>query len=80
MVEDFSPPASNQVFQIREMQYLLRSSDRYTFMDKDTYAQYEVSASQIGNQVKFLMEGLHGIKVTFWKKTLIGIELPDKVV
>ena len=80
MIEDFSPPpASNQAFQVREMQYLFRSGDNYTLMCKENYEQIEVPAGHLGNLAGFLKEGLDGIRCTVSDGRVIAIHLPDKV-
>ena len=40
------------------MQYLYTMNDIYYFMNMDSYEQLELSASQIGDQAKFLKETL----------------------
>ena len=39
----------------KNAQYLYGEGDLEVFMDMDTYEQYEVSADQLGDDVKFLM-------------------------
>ena len=40
------------------MQYLYSAGDNYVFMNNDTYEQVEISAKTLGDQVKFIKEGL----------------------
>ena len=62
-----------------DMQYLFKSGDAYTLMDKTSYEQIEVSAEQIGDAVEFLKESLDGIQVLKFDGRVIGIELPNTV-
>src|SRR5699024_10951952 len=60
-------------------QYLYGEGDTYTFMDTDTYDQYEVSADQLGDDVKFLMPNIM-VDMDFTDDNkIIGIELPSTV-
>ena len=60
----------------KKAQYLYGEGDTYTFMDTDTYDQYEVSADQLGDDVKFLMPNIM-VDMDFTDDNkIIGIELP----
>lgn len=60
------------------MQYLYNSGNTYTFMNMETYEQIELSKDQIGDDVKFLKEGID-VVVTFFEGELLGIVLPEKI-
>ena len=60
------------------MQYLYSSGDVYNFMNMTTYEQIELTKDQIGDEVKFLKEGLD-VDLTFYEGELIGVTLPDKI-
>ncbi len=60
------------------MQYLYSMGDSYVFMNNETYEQLEVPASKLGDQIKFLKEGLE-ITITMYEGEIIGITLPEKV-
>ena len=63
----------------KKAQYLYGEGDTYTFMDTDTYDQYEVSADQLGDDVKFLMPNIM-VDMDFTDDNkIIGIELPSTV-
>lgn len=61
-----------------EMQFLYASGDVYNFMNMETYEQSELTAAQIGEEVKFLKDGLN-VYITFFQGEMLGIELPDKI-
>ena len=60
------------------MQFLYNSADKYTFMNMETYEQIELSKDQIGDDAKFLKEGID-VTVTFFEGELLGIVLPEKI-
>jgi elongation factor P len=62
----------------REMQYLYRAGEQFTFMDTENYEQISFSEEQLGEAVKFLKENMM-ISVVLHNGTTIGIELPNFV-
>lgn len=63
----------------RAVQFLYKEDDRYTFMDNENYNQYELGSEQIGDQVKWLSDGLEGIFTLIVDDLAIAIELPPSV-
>lgn len=60
-------------------QYLYGEGDIYTFMDTETYEQYEISKDQLGDDVKFLIPNIN-VDLEFTEEgELIGIILPATV-
>lgn len=64
--------------QRKPMQYLYQAGDAYSFMDMNTYEQVELSASQIGDELKYLKENLT-VDLIYFGEELIGINLPEKI-
>ena len=62
----------------RNMQYLYNSGETYNFMNMETYEQIELSKDQIGDDAKFLKEGIN-VDITFYEGEMLGISLPDKI-
>jgi len=62
----------------RTMQYLYNDGDLYYFMDKENYEQLPLNASQLGNTLNYLKEGM-SLEVASYKDELIGVELPITV-
>ena len=62
----------------QSMQYLYSSGDTYNFMNMETYEQIEISKQQLGEDIKFLKEGLN-VNITFYQGEMLGIELPEKI-
>ena len=47
-------------------------------MNNETYEQFEVEAKTLGDNIKFIKEGLD-ITIDFYEGEIIGISLPEKV-
>lgn len=62
----------------KPMQFLYESGDSYNFMNMETYEQMDLSAEQLGDETKFLKEGLN-VDLSFYQGELLGVLLPDKV-
>lgn len=60
------------------VQFLYSSGDAYTFMNNETYEQFEVDTKVLGNNINFIKEGLD-ITIDFYEGEIIGITLPEKV-
>lgn len=61
-----------------KVNYLYRSGEELNFMDNNTYEQFTVPATLLGDQVGFLKEGQE-IDVLYYNDKAINIELPKKV-
>ena len=62
----------------KDMEYLYTDGDLYYFMDPETYEQMPVSASQIGDALKFVKENMQ-VKILSFKGNIFGIEPPNFV-
>jgi elongation factor P len=62
-----------------DMQYLYRNGDNYVFMDPDTFEQPEVPAELVGDNAKWLKDGLI-CKMTFFNDKAIAVEPPKQMV
>lgn len=60
------------------MQYLYSTGNTCNFMNMDTYDQIELGKDQIGDNARFLKDGIN-VDLTFFKGELLGISLPDKI-
>ena len=60
------------------IQFLYQAGDNYVFMNNETYEQVEISSKTLGDQVKFIKEGLD-ITVDYYEGEILGITLPEKV-
>jgi len=59
----------------RSMQYLYSDADLYYFMDEENFEQMPLSASQLGDALNYLKEGI-SLQVSSYKGELVGVELP----
>lgn len=62
----------------KPMQFLYASGDSYNFMNMETYEQIDLTSTQLGEDAKFLKEGLN-VDLSFYQGELLGVMLPDKV-
>jgi len=62
----------------RQMQYLYNDGDLYYFMDEENFEQMPLTASQMGDALNYLKEGL-SVEVSSYKGEVLGIELPITV-
>ena len=60
------------------MQYLYNNGSFYSFMDKNNYETVEVSADLLGEDVKFLKEGLD-VVVAMFEGNAVAMQLPKKI-
>ena len=56
----------------QSMQYLYSTGDVYNFMNMETYEQIEISKQQLGDDAKYLKEGLN-VNITFYQGEMLGI-------
>ncbi|ARV61725.1 elongation factor P [Nostocales cyanobacterium HT-58-2] len=61
------------------MQHTYKDAEEYVFMDMETYEEGRLSASQIGDRVKYLKEGME-VNVVRWDDQVLEVELPNSVV
>lgn len=61
--------------EFRGTQYLYNDGDLYHFMDEESFEQLPLSASQLGDAVNYLKEGM-SLQYSSYKGELVGVELP----
>lgn len=64
----------------RAVQYLYQQDGVYTFMDVESFEQFELNASQVEQQIPYLVEDMEGIDAMLTDGRVIAIKLPPKVV
>lgn len=62
----------------RRMQYLFHDTTGYTFMDQDTYDQVTMSDDAVGENGKYLRDGME-VNVTTHEGVPLALELPRKM-
>jgi len=62
----------------REMQFLYKMDDEYTFMDTESFEQMVLMAADLGNNTNYLIDNMN-IEVLVFDEKVIGIELPNVV-
>ena len=61
------------------MQHTYRDGEQYVFMDMETYDEAQLSAEQIGPEVKYLKEEME-VTVLRWNGQVLEVDLPNSVV
>jgi elongation factor P len=62
-----------------DAQYLYKDSSSYVFMDQGSFEQHSVSPEIVGEQARFLQDGMV-CELLYWNETPIGVTLPPSVV
>jgi elongation factor P len=62
----------------RPVQYLYNDGHLYYFMDNETYEQFVLTTDQIGDDTRFLREGL-ALEILTCKGDTVSVELPASV-
>jgi elongation factor P len=62
-----------------ELDFLYRDGDMYHFMNAENFEQLEMSAGTLGEDAKWMTEGMRLI-VEFYEGRPVGIELPNSLV
>lgn len=70
--EDTFPQA---YIETKKMQYLYNDHSTYHFMDQSTYEEIQIKKDTLGDNVKFLKDGM-GITASVYKDSIVGIALP----
>ena len=60
------------------MQFLYENGGSYNFMNMETYEQIEIPKSSLGDDAKYLKEGID-VDITFYKGEILGVNLPEKI-
>ncbi|HLD61059.1 MAG TPA: elongation factor P [Patescibacteria group bacterium] len=64
--------------QFQTMQYLYKTGDNYAFMNMSSYEQIEMNADLIGDDAKYLKEGLEVI-IGIYEERPVSVQLPKKI-
>lgn len=62
-----------------KMQYLYHDATGYTFMDQQTYEQVTMNDEEVGDQGKYLRDGME-VQVSTFEGRPIAFELPRKMI
>lgn len=69
---------SRAIVENRETQYLYNSGTAYTFMDNESYDQFELPAKQLEWERNFLKENMI-VNIISYQGSILGINLPNSV-
>ncbi|ANE48085.1 elongation factor P [Paenibacillus swuensis] len=62
----------------RAVQYLYAAADQHTFMDNETYDQFELNSAQLEWELNFLKENMT-VNIISYQGEILGINLPNSV-
>ncbi len=62
----------------RRAQYLYSDGAAFHFMDPETYDQFAVPSAQLGDDARFLTDGME-MYVSFYEGEILGVDLPVTV-
>ena len=62
----------------RTMQYLYKTGDKYAFMNMESYEQIEMDAEFIGEDARYLKEGID-VVVGLYEDRPVSVQLPKKI-
>lgn len=63
----------------KKAQYLYADGDNFNFMDPLSFEQFQLPKSVLGDNAKFLLEGME-VTLLSYEEEAIGIELPSSIV
>ena len=61
------------------MQYTYKDGDEFVFMDMESYEESRLKEKEIGDRVKYLIEGMEA-NVIKWGEQVLEVELPNSVI
>jgi len=64
--------------QFQSMQYLYKTGDNYAFMNTGNYEQIEMNGDLIGEEAKYLKEGIE-VVIGIYEDLPVSIQLPKKI-
>ncbi len=64
--------------QFQTMQYLYKTGDNYAFMNMSNYEQIEMNGDLIGDDTKYLKEGIE-VVIGMYEDRPVSIQLPKKI-
>jgi len=62
----------------RDMQFLYKDDNGYTFMDMETFDQMALMAEKIGDAPKYLKENMI-VEIQMYHNEILGVQLPNTV-
>src|SRR3989338_7520775 len=62
----------------RTMQFLYKSGDNFAFMNMESYEQIEMNGDLIGDETKYLKEGID-VVIGLYEDRPVSIQLPKKI-
>ncbi|NWG75292.1 MAG: elongation factor P [Rubrivivax sp.] len=67
------------VLERRSLQFLYRAGDQLAFMDMESFEQIEINEELLGDQAKWMVDGLE-VTFVYWHDQVIGVDIPAAIV
>jgi len=62
----------------KKIQFLYKQMDKFAFMDQESYETYELSADLVGDDGKYLLDGMM-VHAVMFNGNVVAINLPPKI-
>ena len=62
----------------KTVQYSYNAGETFVFMDMETFDQFELEESKLGDKKFFLIEGME-VNIVFFEGKVLDVTLPDKI-
>lgn len=72
-------PLQETSYDKNEVQYLYKDGDRYSFMDLESYEQFELMEADIEDILPFLLEDMEGIIALVSEGQILTLQMPDTI-
>lgn len=66
-------------FRKADVQFLYKEGDSFVFMDLESYDQFNLDKSVIGDDKYYLVDDMEGIQALLVGERIVGVRLPDVV-
>jgi elongation factor P len=66
--------------ELRPVQFLYRDDEGFHFMDTQSYEQFALSETDLGDSAGYLTDGFSGIRSVVFNERVIAVDLPNTVV
>ena len=66
-------------YDTKEVQYLYQDSGRYTFMDLESFEQFELMKEDVEDVLPYLVEDMEGITALISNEQVLSLRVPDTI-
>ncbi len=66
-------------YETKEVQYLYENAGRYTFLDLESYDQFELTKDDVENILPYIIEDMEGITALIANEQVLTLHVPDTI-